>query len=428
MTTVTITKCVDGELTIEVKIKLIGSMLESEQAILEVCNEVGKLATAESIKRFDTDGSPINIGNVKYTSQAIVPKIYETSYGEIEIERHVYQTSKGGKTFCPLEQGAKIIQSATPHFAKQIAHKYANMNGPSVCRDLSENHARKISHSFVQSVSDFVGAIARTKEEIWEYESPKLKQNVTSVVISLDGAMIPMREGGFREAMVGAISLHNSQGERLKSIYLGEAPEYGKATFLKRLEREIGRVKKNYPKAIYLGIADGAKNNWTFLENHTDAQLIDFFHATEYLAEVAFAAHPGKTDKPKREAWLHERCKQLKHDETAVTNFITEMEQLKKKKKLSAPVRSNLDAALTYFSNNCHLMDYANHSLHQLPIGSGVTEAACKTLVKQRLCCSGMRWKTQGANTVLSLRSLVQSNYWEQFWQKIDQFQNSTVH
>ena len=370
MPTVSITKCVDDELTIEVKINLTGSMLESEQAILEVCNEVGKLATTESIKRFDTDGSPIRIGDVKYTSQAVVPKIYETPYGEIEINRHVYQTSKGGKTFCPLEQNAKIIQSATPKFAKQISHKYANINAPSICLDLLENHGRKISHSFVQSVSNFVGDIAKNKEKIWEYESPKLKQDVTSVVISLDGAMIPMREGGFREAMVGAISLYDSQGERLRSIYLGEAPEYGKATFLKRLEREIGRVKKNYPKAIYLGIADGAKNNWTFLENHTDAQLIDFFHATEYLANVAFAAHSGKTDKPKREAWLHERCKQLKHDETAVTNFIAEMEKLKKKKKLSATVRSNLDAALTYFSNHCYRMDYANHSLHQLPIGS----------------------------------------------------------
>jgi hypothetical protein len=41
------------------------------------------------------------------------------------------------------------------------------------------------------------------------------------------------------------------------------------------------------------------------------------------------------------------------------------------------------------------------------PIGLGVTEAACKTLVKQRLCCSGMRWKEKGAGIILSLRALV---------------------
>ena len=67
-------------------------------------------------------------------------------------------------------------------------------------------------------------------------------------------------------------------------------------------------------------------------------------------------------------------------------------------------------------------MNYALHMDEQLPIGSGVTEAACKTLVKQRLCCSGMRWKIKGAKVVLSLRALVQTtDRWQQFWDKIIQ-------
>jgi len=62
------------------------------------------------------------------------------------------------------------------------------------------------------------------------------------------------------------------------------------------------------------------------------------------------------------------------------------------------------------------MMDYATHLENNLPIGSGVTEAACKTLVKQRLCGSGMRWKDQGAKVILSLRALVQSKgRWQQF-------------
>ena len=61
--------------------------------------------------------------------------------------------------------------------------------------------------------------------------------------------------------------------------------------------------------------------------------------------------------------------------------------------------------------------------LEGLPIGSGVTEAAYKTLVKQRLCDSGMRWKTKGAGIDLSLRALTQTaGRWAQFWQKIDHF------
>jgi hypothetical protein len=68
-------------------------------------------------------------------------------------------------------------------------------------------------------------------------------------------------------------------------------------------------------------------------------------------------------------------------------------------------------------------MDYAEHVAANHPIGSGVTEAACKTIVKQRLGQSGMRWKDKGARVILSLRTLVKSSgRWEQFWQKVNQW------
>lgn len=64
-------------------------------------------------------------------------------------------------------------------------------------------------------------------------------------------------------------------------------------------------------------------------------------------------------------------------------------------------------------------MDYPGFSADGLPIGSGVTEAACKSLVKQRLCASGMRWKNKGARIELSLRALSNTaGRWLQFWEK----------
>jgi hypothetical protein len=68
-------------------------------------------------------------------------------------------------------------------------------------------------------------------------------------------------------------------------------------------------------------------------------------------------------------------------------------------------------------------MDYPTALAHHWPIGSGVTEAACKTVVKQRLGRSGMRWTAQGAAVVLTLRALVLTpDRWRQFWDKLDQF------
>jgi len=79
------------------------------------------------------------------------------------------------------------------------------------------------------------------------------------------------------------------------------------------------------------------------------------------LADVAQAAFPGKTDKPQREAWLHERCQQLKHDACSIDAIITEMEKLAKRKRLTKSTQENLAAAQTYFANNRHRMDYADH-------------------------------------------------------------------
>jgi hypothetical protein len=67
-------------------------------------------------------------------------------------------------------------------------------------------------------------------------------------------------------------------------------------------------------------------------------------------------------------------------------------------------------------------MNYYALVAQALPIGSGVTEAACKMIVKQRLCQSGMKWNKKGASIILSLRTLERSNRWEQFWGKISQY------
>lgn len=414
----------DGSITVSVTIHLEGSMMEMENSILDAVNNVGTVSTGVALKRFDTDGSPIMIENVKYTSKNLDSKKYQTPFGVTEIERHVYQTSKGGKTFCPLEESARTIFAATPKFAQQLSHKYSQGNANSVCLDLKENHNRSIAKSTVQNITDWVGSIACAQEKIWDYDHPKLDEPISTIVFSLDGAYVLMANEGYREAMVGNLSLYDCNGERQHTIYIGEAPEYGKSCFKERFEHEIQQLKRHYPDALYLGIADGAKDNWTFLEAHTERQLLDFYHVTEYLAKASLAVYPKKSANAQRKQWLSERCSQLKHQENAAQSILDELNALNAT-KLPKSIEDDLEATRTYLRNNItkNRMNYARHINEKLPIGSGVTEAACKTLVKQRLCGSGMRWKNKGAKVVLSLRALVQTtNRWQQFWGKIIQF------
>lgn len=406
--------------TYQVEVKLSGSMLEMEDSILDAVNEVGSLATKDALERFDTDGSRIEIGGEKWFSKGQLPKAYQTPYGEVDVERHVYQRSRGGKTYCPMERDARIVVVSTPRFAKMVSHKFANGSSIQVRRDLVENHGRVVARSYLQRVADVVGGVVQAKEESWHYATPELDRQVKTVAIGLDGTCMLMCDDGYREAMTGTISLYASDGERLHTIYLGATPEYGKATFYTRLEREIAHVKTLYPEATYIGVADGASTNWEFLKSHTTVQVLDFYHATGYLGDAAMAAHPK--DGAAREAWMEQRCHDLKHKQGAATRLLKEMQVLAEG-HMTEPIREKLGSAITYFTNHKHQMSYARYRSKNMPIGSGVTEAACKTLVKQRLCNSGMRWMEKGSSIVLSLRALVLTKErWEQFWGKVNQY------
>jgi hypothetical protein len=492
------------KLKLEVEIDLSGSLLNSEYEILRVSNEMSAVATKAKLNLLDTDGTAIIIGGIKFTSKGKRPRTYHTPYGSVDIERHVYQTSKGGETYCPLEQTGRIIYGSTPRFAQMLSSKYTRMNARETVTDLSENHDCKIALAYLQTITEVVGSIAQSKEEVWEYHVPKLDEPITTVAIGLDGAHVCVVKEGYREAMVGTISLYDIAGERQHTIYIGASPEYGKAKFTERLEHEINHIKLMYPSALYIGIADGAKSNWSFLEQHTSNQVLDFYHATEYLTDASCAISATESE---QKAWLSERCSKLKNAENGVIEVLTEMQllagysckfilnhelqaeknQFKKdqiiivtdtklayqiledgvmpqysltikntaqfneicnhiesscsslspkemerlftnynkldKPHLASDVTKKLNAAITYFSNNKDRMNYWEYVHKNLPIGSGVTEAACKTLVKHRCCASGMKWKMPGLKTILSLRALIQTtNRWEQFWDKIDQF------
>jgi hypothetical protein len=329
----------------------------------------------------------------------------------------------------PLEIGARIIHSATPKFAKMLSHKYSSMSSKDALDDLSLNHGRKISKRYLQGVSERICEVVEDKEDVWEYVLPELGPPIAMISFSMDGAMLPTCEDGWRESMVGTVSLFDEEGERQHTIYVGEPPEYGKSSFMNRFEKEIKQIKIKYPEALYIGVADGAKNNWPFLEKHTGKQLLDFYHVTEYITKCAYAAFPEKTGKQERIKWLNERCHQLKHERNAPQNILSELNKFKRKRKLSTEVRENLLSAITYLKNNLHRMNYAEHTENNLPIGSGVTEAACKTLIKQRFCKSGMRWKNDGIKSVLRLRELTQTDgRWHQLWDKINQYGAPCLH
>lgn len=416
----TIVERQENSVTIQISIPLTRSMLDTEEAIQQALNEAGVLASAEALKQFDTDGSALLIGSTRWTSKGQEPKAYQTPYGEVSVARHVYQTGAGGATFCPLERDARIILTSTPRFAMQVSHKYGEGPAARVVRDLTVNHGRPVADSFVQNTAAAVAAVVQAKEEDWHYATPKLTEPVSTVGVGVDGTCMFVVEDGHRQAMVGSISLYDKEGNRQHTIYLAATPEYGKATFYQRMSREIEHVRELYPKALLTAVADGSEDNWIFTRQYTSNECIDFYHASAYLDWVAKAAHPRNPTA--RQEWLEERRHKLKHEKGYAKKLLQEMQKLPTA-GLSETVQEELAKAITYFSNHHQQMNYAERVEANLPIGSGVTEAACKTIVKMRMCRGGAKWKEQGAAAVLSLRTLIYTEErWEQFWAKVDRY------
>jgi hypothetical protein len=409
---------------VEVEIPYGRNMLDGEETLQKRLNEAGSIATSELLGSFDSDGSTIQVGEVKfYARSEKETKEFQTPYGAVEVERHVYQSAEGGKTYVPLDLDARIVGTSTPKFAKMIASKYACDGAPGVQRDLAENHNRPMALSFIKHVSDAVGAIAIAKEEHWSYQLPEMPRAVGSISVGLDGTCLNMKDDGWREAMCGTISFFDRKGERMHTIYAAAAPEYGKESFLKKFGSEVDNVIELFPKTPIVGLADGAASNWGFLSERSDILTVDFWHFSEYLAKAAGVMFPGKTQKSEMEKWLEDACHRSKHKMGGVSRVLNELQSFSREHRMSTANRQTLQASITYLTNHLHKMQYHKNVAANMPIGSGVTEAACKSLVKLRMCKGAARWKNEGAAVVLTIRSLHMTNFrWSQFWSKYSQY------
>ena len=131
----------------------------------------------------------------------------------------------------------------------------------------------------------------------------------------------------------------------------------------------------------------------------------------------------GKGKSQEKKLWMEQACHDLKNKHRSATRLLNEIEAYSQGKRFLPEEKEKIQSTITYFTNNKNKMNYASCVEQKLPIGSGVTEAACKVIVKQRLCEAGMKWGTRGAAVVLSLRTINNTaGRWDQFWNKIDQY------
>jgi hypothetical protein len=188
------------------------------------------------------------------------------------------------------------------------------------------------------------------------YMSSVEEELVDFISIGRDGVNVQIRadigqeEGSFRQAMTGTVSLYNKAGKRLKSIYIAHPPQFGKENFDTELAKEIENVALIYPKAIRIGLAEGAKDNWIFLEKYTHLNLIDYYHASQKLSELAECYYSNENE---RNQWVSQIRERLKIQYQGAEKILKEI-KIVLQKDLTLTQRKTIQSVITYFENNHH--------------------------------------------------------------------------
>ncbi len=415
------------------------SFEQFEDELHRVVSEVECEAVGEELERHDVEAPLVEIDGVPHRRVVRCEETYFSPAGPVRVERSLYATRAGvgEHAACPLELRAGIVEGKwTPRAAKQALWFVANLT-PGAVEELYQRLGGLMpSKTSLDRLPKRVSGRWEAEREHFEAalrENGEISPEAAAVGVSLDGVMVPMKDGerkkkreeaaaegkhtrgsaGYQEVGCGTLTFYDRTGELLSSVRLGRMPEASKATLKSMLTEELAWVMEQRPDLKVVRLADGAKDNWTFLDALPveGPSVIDFFHAAEHVSKALDAAYGEGS--PKARSQFEKLRHILRHEDAGVEKVIRALLHLRKEHPRSKVLKTELN----YFRKGRHKMQYASVAASQLPIGTGVTEAACKTLATQRMKCSGMAWRNEGGQAILSLRSFIQSNRFDAAWE-----------
>jgi len=410
------------------------SLSQFERSLQGRLGEFARDIEKAVLEAADLEKTSIVIEGVRHYWKYKGPQEYQCLFGKIEVRRSVYQAN-GEKTVCPLEINAGILHHhLTPVAVEFISYAVAHMVPAELAEFCRRWQHLTPSETVIKQVAREVGEMAEMIQE--DYEEAVRKEEVVPeetrvVTVSRDGTSVNIRNEGWRQAQVGAIACYGplvkveddeekERRERLRTVYVGQMPEEDTPSFNAKLDREVGHVLKELPTDCQIVcLADGALGIWNYFKTHPllkeAVHINDFHHAADHLSDIANALFGEGTEKA--ETWFKKYRSILKKKAGGAVRVNRSIRYYRRIEGIRSPKRLEvIREGLRFFTRNRSRMKYAEYRRRGLPIGSGVVEAACKTLVGQRFKRAGMRWSIDGGQNILNLRSVVLSKRWDAFW------------
>jgi hypothetical protein len=415
--------------------------LDLENALHAAAAEVCRQVVEREANRWEADDKQAVPSKVRYHKETYrlnkkTPARIATRFGAITVRSFYYLNENDGEPgLHPLQVRLGIGGgAATPALLERVARLSVDHTQVEVRAWLRREHGlvwsndrlRAALAGFRQALLPFVADVQKERVLAWLTQAEQSRGRYRPVLaVGRDGIMVPMRQGGYKEASTATVSVYDRRRRRLGTIYLGQMPEEKQATLTRTLTALVTAVltawQRPVPRLAYITDKGSAPDDYyrRVLKKmkHPRAGtrltwewVLDFYHVCTYLGKMADALFGTET--PTGAQWFAKMRHWLRDRVHGAAQVLRSATQRLDRRKSTKGQQAEFWKAYRYVRRHRRLMDYQGYNRRGLPIGSGVTEAACKTMFTQRFKRSGMRWRHESGQVILDLRVICLSGIW----------------
>jgi hypothetical protein len=379
----------------------------------------------------------LRVEGLRYRYRGKTPATIDSLFGPLLLRRGLYESRDGGPCLFPLQHLLGIVAGrVTPALASRVGQSVASDTQREALARLREDHDVRWSATTLRKVAAAVAeAVEPHREEAqaaqvvrWLRQAWRTKGKLPPVLaLGRDG--VTLNKGGeeYEVAGVGTLSVYDRQGKRVGTVYLAFMPQKEQVELSRQLtslvKEVLRRTQGRRPRLAYVSDAGATESGYyeSVLRGMKDpvtgealgwVRVVDYYHAAQYVGKLADALF----GKGAGQGWAR-RMRQVLKEAKGVGRVLQSASALRNERRLRGEREEEFWAAHRYLWKRTRYMNYAWCRSQGIPIGSGVTEAGCKTVVTQRLKRSGMRWSEEGGQVVMTLRCVRLSRLWGQTWE-----------
>jgi hypothetical protein len=426
-----------------------GSFGERERAALELTNEVVRCVIEEELQDIANNfGDVVHYQGQNYRLHQPGTGRYFSMCGAADVPRCTYRLIgvHNGPTIVPLELEAGIIGNATPELARNVAHGYGEHDMRRHGELLEKAHRipppratleRLAKHLAVEVISE----LPQIEPKIRRLE--RVPDEARAIVVGVDRTTAPMAEPSdkrraprkqpyqrrppepvevkYRMAYVATVTLVDEHGQALLTRRYAIEASDSEQEMLARATADIRHALHRRHDLLVAVVQDGAHEMWNLVRSELGKlqaegviqnpyEAIDFYHLLERLN--AALELTGCDDRN----WQLQTWRESFTKDDGTIDSVASYLRFHRNDAKNMDNRKKLDEHITYIENNHDRMRYRTLRDQGLPIGSGITESACKTVVNMRAKGAGQRWSKSGLRGALHLRAINASERFDSFW------------